>query len=512
LTIETAAGYIAACMSQPNRISFAFILLILVLTGWLHLGALLLSILFSYFIIAKLNFMKPRAKWLAVAIFLALLAGIAYALTYFIHATVRALPNIADRAVPAIVQWATDHQIKLPFTDLETLKEKAFEFARSQASNLGAFADVARGATTQFVYLFIGCIVAIGLYINPRLDLDQPPGTLGHNLYSLCCEEFSRRFATFYRSFAMVTNAQITISAINTILTGLLPGQAADKLEYLTKSSTPSQTMGTGGIDYVYADNDGRRIYVPRGKSRFWSLISTRSSPSAPSANSGGHGVAVDPKSHHGFSSRNPITMFDTTTLETIKTIRWKAIRTASCLNPRPNEVYVFSHRAPNVTVIDPKDGSIAGTIDLGGAPEQGGQRRPGPRVCGSGRQGQHRRGGRQHPQSDGALFAGRQGRRAGGLGLDAKNHILFAMCREPATCVILSADDGKILATLPIGSGTDGGGFNPNTMEAFSSQRDGTLTIIKENSPTSFEVEQTVQTKPAPRLARSTRKTIASF
>ncbi len=208
-------------MSQPNRISFAFILLILVLTGWLHLGALLLSILFSYFIIAKLNFMKPRAKWLAVAIFLALLAGIAYALTYFIHATVRALPNIADRAVPAIVQWATDHQIKLPFTDLETLKEKAFEFARSQASNLGAFADVARGATTQFVYLFIGCIVAIGLYINPRLDLDQPPGTLGHNLYSLCCEEFSRRFATFYRSFAMVTNAQITISAINTILTGI---------------------------------------------------------------------------------------------------------------------------------------------------------------------------------------------------------------------------------------------------------------------------------------------------
>ena len=54
----------------------------------------------------------------------------------------------------------------------------------------------------------------------------------------------------------------------------------------------------------------------------------------------------------------------------------------------------------------------------------------------------------------------------------------------------------GKILATLPIGNGTDGGGFNPNTMEAFSSQRDGTLTIIKENSPTSFAVEQTVQTK----------------
>ncbi len=69
-------------------------------------------------------------------------------------------------------------------------------------------------------------------------------------------------------------------------------------------------------------------------------------------------------------------------------------------------------------------------------------------------------------------------------------------MCHEPATCVILNADDGKVLDTLPINSGTDGGGFNPNTMEAFSSQRDGTLTVIKESSPTSFAVEQTVQTK----------------
>jgi DNA-binding beta-propeller fold protein YncE len=91
--------------------------------------------------------------------------------------------------------------------------------------------------------------------------------------------------------------------------------------------------------------------------------------------------------------------------------------------------------------------------------------------------------------------LAGKGGGPAG-LGFDAKNHILFAMCHEPATCVVLSADDGKILATLPIGSGTDGGGFNPNTMEAFSSQGDGTLTIIKENSATSFEVEQTVKTK----------------
>ncbi len=195
--------------------------LVLALAGWLHMGTLLLSVLFSYFVIAKLNFMKPRAKWLAVAIFLALLAGAAYALTYFIHETVTALPKIAERAVPAVIQWAKDHQIELPFTDLESLKDRAYEFARGQASNLGHFADFARGATTEFVFFFVGCLVAIGIYLNPRLELDDPSAAMRNNMYSLCCEAITRRFATFYASFDIVMNAQITISAINTVLTAI---------------------------------------------------------------------------------------------------------------------------------------------------------------------------------------------------------------------------------------------------------------------------------------------------
>jgi hypothetical protein len=78
------------------------------------------------------------------------------------------------------------------------------------------------------------------------------------------------------------------------------------------------------------------------------------------------------------------------------------------------------------------------------------------------------------------------------------KNRILFASCRNPQNMVILKADDGTILTTLPIGAGTDGATFNPKTMEAFSSQRDGTLTVVKENSPSTFEVAQTVETMPS--------------
>jgi hypothetical protein len=81
-------------------------------------------------------------------------------------------------------------------------------------------------------------------------------------------------------------------------------------------------------------------------------------------------------------------------------------------------------------------------------------------------------------------------------MAMDTENGILFSFCHDPQTCVILNAADGKILDTLPIGAGVDAAEFNPVTKEAFSSQGDGTLTVIKENSPTSFVVEQTVTTK----------------
>ena len=262
-----------------------------------------------------------------------------------------------------------------------------------------------------------------------------------------------------------------------------------------------SQTLGTGGTDYVYADNADRQLYIPRGN-QVLVFDEDTLKPVGSITNARARGVAVDPKSGHGFCSSSPVVMWDTKTLDSIKTIPVEGGPDGILFEPLTERIYVFSHRAPNATVIDGKDGAVVGTIDLGGQPEQA--------------------------QSDGAghLYvdledkdqiavvdvntlkvtakydlAGKGGG-PGGLGLDAKNHILFAMCHDPATCVVLSADDGKILSTLPIGSGTDGGGFNPATMEAFSSQGDGTLTIIKENSPTDFAVEQTVKTKPRARTS----------
>src|ERR1044071_3090854 len=257
-----------------------------------------------------------------------------------------------------------------------------------------------------------------------------------------------------------------------------------------------TQLMGSGGIDYVYADNDGRRLYVPRGAQVLVFDLDTLKSVGA-ITNARARGAAADPKSHHGFCSSSPVVVWDTKTLETIKTIEVQGRPDGILFEPATERVYVFSHSAPNATVIDAKDGSVVGTIDLGGAPEQAAS------------DGQGRLYVALEDKDNVAVvdvktlkvtahyeLAGKGGGPAG-LGLNTKNPVLFVFCHDPATAVILNADDGKIIATLPIGKGVDGGGFNPNTMEAFSSQADGTLTIIKENSPTSFEVAQTVQTKP---------------
>jgi hypothetical protein len=254
---------------------------------------------------------------------------------------------------------------------------------------------------------------------------------------------------------------------------------------------------GDGGYDYVYADNLGRRLYIPRSgtaaRITVFNLDTLEPAGQIPGVNA--HGVAVDPKSNHGFASSKPVVMWDSKTLATSKTIDVQGAPDGILFDPFNQRVWIFSHRAPNATVINAADGLVAGTLDLGGAPEQAVTDSAG-----------HLYVDLEDKDSIAVVDAkkltvtshyslGGKGGEPGGLAFDVKNGILFAACHEPQTMVILHAADGKILATLPIGAGVDGAVFNPRTMEAFSSQGDGTLTVIKENSPASFVVEQTVQT-----------------
>lgn len=296
---------------------------------------------------------------------------------------------------------------------------------------------------------------------------------------------------------------RVALVSIAAQLGAALPARAqADSASQPYSVVRTVRVGGPGGWDYTVADADGRLLYVPRGdRITVYNLDTLAPAGIIPGTNSV-HGVAVDPASHHAFSSSKPLLMWDARTLAVIKTIPVEGNPDGIMFEPATGRIYVLSHRAPNVTVVNPESGEIVGTIDLGGAPEQ---------AASDGR-------GRVYidveDKDNVAVVDARtlqvtahyglagKGGGPGALALDARNNVLFVYCHDPAVAVILGADDGHVISTLPIGKGVDAAEFNPATGEAFSSQGDGTLTVIKEAGPAQFAVEQTVATKSGARTS----------
>jgi len=276
-------------------------------------------------------------------------------------------------------------------------------------------------------------------------------------------------------------------------VTGLFASRLLAQNDHPYHVLATTKLMGNGGIDYVTADNDARRVYVPRGGNTFVFDLDTHDYIGT-ITNLGGHGVAVDTASHHGFSSSSPVGMFDTVTLQKLKTVAVTSRPDGILFESFTGKILILSHESPSITLIEPKDGTVAGTIDVGGAMEQAQSDGQGKLYVDVEDENKIAVVDLKTMKLVTKYDLGEKGDGPSGLGLDSKNHLLFAMCHSQ-NCVVLNTD-GKILATLPIGNGTDGGGFNPNTLEAFSSQRDGTLTIIKETSPITFAAPETVKTQ----------------
>jgi predicted PurR-regulated permease PerM len=203
-------------LSRPARFSYFFMIGLLVLTGVLRLGPMLVAALFSYLVLSRLNSLCRWSKWVSVVVFVILVSGAAYALAHFTNETIRALPKIADSAVPSIIHYARQHQIELPFTDYDSLKDTAVGAVKTRAREVAKFAG---GATTELLLLIFGVVIATAFFLHPKFDLPRKTPLPSGNLYFLCTEQLAARFHTFFRSFSMVLGAQIIISAINTLLT-----------------------------------------------------------------------------------------------------------------------------------------------------------------------------------------------------------------------------------------------------------------------------------------------------
>jgi hypothetical protein len=256
---------------------------------------------------------------------------------------------------------------------------------------------------------------------------------------------------------------------------------------------------GEGGFDYISADVEARHFYVPRsgpmGQLTVFNLDTLEPAGAIPNVRAGG--AIVDPKSHHGFSTTKPITMWDSDTLQVIKTIDVDGRPDGIMFDAYNERVWVLSHMPPYATVIDGKEGTVVGTLDLGGQPEQAVSDGKGTVYVNI------------MDKANVAVvdakkltvtahydLSSKNVDNGSGLSLDAKNHVLFAYWRLPSpVVVIVNADNGNIITTIPTAMNVDTVAFNPATMEAISTAGGGSIVFIKENSSTSFVVEQRLQT-----------------
>jgi predicted PurR-regulated permease PerM len=202
-------------MTRAARFSYLFIVGIIVLAGATHLATPLVTVLFAYFGLRKFNFVKR--KWLAVLFFLLVVAGTLYGFGYLIRQAFIALPKIAAESIPPMIVYAQNHGIDLPFSDVESLKASIADMIKDEFLFVGNFA---RTATAQVVFILIGIVVAVSLFLNPKMEKysDKPKGS---NLFTAVTDEIRIRFQLFYQSFEIVMGAQIVISLINTFLTAV---------------------------------------------------------------------------------------------------------------------------------------------------------------------------------------------------------------------------------------------------------------------------------------------------
>jgi predicted PurR-regulated permease PerM len=203
-------------MTQSQRLSYVLMAVAVALVGWLHMATLLITALFCYFALQQFSF--RRSKVVALALFTVVFGLVLYGLFFFAKQAPVAFPKIAQTTIPAIVEYAEQHNVELPFTDLKSFKVIAVEEVKSKVAAIPTYA---RAAIFQFVYLIIGIVIAVSLFLNSKLGLESDPNVGRDSIYALTMRELALRVRTFYRSFSRVMGAQILISAINTVMTGL---------------------------------------------------------------------------------------------------------------------------------------------------------------------------------------------------------------------------------------------------------------------------------------------------
>lgn len=258
------------------------------------------------------------------------------------------------------------------------------------------------------------------------------------------------------------------------------------------------QLGGDGGWDVLEADPIQRRLYISRGTHvMVWDTGDEKLVGDIQNT-PGVHDIAIVHDVNRGFTSNgrdSSVTIFDLSTLATVGVVHGTG-RNPDVItyDPVSRRVFTFNGGSDNATAIDPATGQIVGTVALGGKPEFGSSDGEGHLVV------------NLEDKSSVVKFDTRSlalvatwplapCEEPTGMGMDVAHHRIFVGCGNKLMA-IMDTRTGRVVGTVPAGEGIDGAGYDPKTGLAFTSNGEGTLTVVGETSPNVFGVLATVPTK----------------
>lgn len=270
---------------------------------------------------------------------------------------------------------------------------------------------------------------------------------------------------------------------------------------------------GEGGWDYLLLDSKSRRLYISRS-SHVMVVDADSGKIVGDIPNTAGvHGIALVPEMGKGFTSNgrdSTVTVFDLKTLKVLSQIPVGKNPDAIIYDPSSKRVFTFNGTSHDSTAIDARSGTVAGTIALDGRPESGVADEHGRIYV------------NLEDKSEVIAFDSRKlniearwplapGEEPTGMAMDRKHKRLFIGCANKQMAVV-DTQSGHVVTTLPIGDGVDATAFDPKSNLAFSSNGDGTLTVIHEDAPDKFSVLDNVATQRGARTMTLDTKTHRIF
>jgi DNA-binding beta-propeller fold protein YncE len=258
---------------------------------------------------------------------------------------------------------------------------------------------------------------------------------------------------------------------------------------------------GDGSWDYVVPDPPNHRLFIARQTRVMVVDEDTGMLLGEVAGIMGAHGTAIAESSGHGFATSGndqAVVMFDLKTFKPLSRIPAAQDADAIVYDAPSNRVFTLNGDAHSSTVIDAKAATLVTNVPLGGKPEYGAS-------AGDGMVYANLTDTSEIVEIDAKKAAVARRWPAApckqpvSMAIDTVHHRLFSGCRS-GLMAVSDYQAGKVVATLPIGTGVDGAGYDAASGNAFASNADGTLTVIHQDTPDQYHVLETVQTPPGSR------------